>query len=152
MYRTPSPDYEISPAPDSPTVAFYTHAFATGGSAEPSISPIKASTHRIRHKRKRPLSVMSEWTEKLALIHEPPHQQAQTDSDDVRVPLGDADQMDLGTWGNVGQVGKDNSYKTYLDYVLSDCAGFYQISGRLCVVQGWDGQKQRVTVSLAVYS
>ena len=42
----------------------------------------------------------------------------------------------------------ENGYEHYLDLVLADCVGFYQISETIFVVQGWDARANTSTVSV----
>jgi hypothetical protein len=72
-------------------------------------------------------------------------------------PVGDSSRAvvsdDLGRTIGSGasdvftQYGMD-SFEHYADAVLADCAGFFQISKILFVVQGWDPKRQRSMVSL----
>ena len=43
---------------------------------------------------------------------------------------------------------QENGYEHYLDLVLADCVGFYQISKTIFVVQGWDARANMSTVSV----
>ena len=43
--------------------------------------------------------------------------------------------------------GQDNTYEYYLELVLADCVGFYQITNTIFVVQGWDIRGNVGTVS-----
>jgi len=42
----------------------------------------------------------------------------------------------------------EETYERYIDLVLADCVGFYQISKTVFVVQGWDPRANTGTVSV----
>jgi len=44
--------------------------------------------------------------------------------------------------------GQDDTYGHYLELVLADCVGFYQITNTIFVVQGWDTRGNVGTVSI----
>ena len=44
--------------------------------------------------------------------------------------------------------GRDDTYEHYLELVLADCVGFYQITKTIFVVQGWDMRGNAGTVSI----
>ena len=44
--------------------------------------------------------------------------------------------------------GQDDTYEHYLELVLADCVGFYQITKTIFVVQGWDMRGNAGTVSI----
>jgi hypothetical protein len=44
--------------------------------------------------------------------------------------------------------GQDDTYGHYLELVLADCVGFYQITNTIFVVQGWDTKGNAGNVSI----
>jgi hypothetical protein len=148
MFHAPPPDIlTILPPPESPPSLWYTTSSADAGVTEASISPVKASRSRRLQKRKRtqaPTSILDEGTELVDV--QPFEKNVQLGSNTILHLSDSVGQIQTTTSMPTGQ----GTYQAYLEYVLADCAGFYQISSRLCVVQGWDSKKKRVTVSETV--
>jgi hypothetical protein len=143
MYCPPSPEVlKILPLRESPTEVRYTPpvAWEPGGS---SLSPIKASRHGRQSKRKRADSTTPTLHQKVDLIHRSP---SQTLAQSSLEHVPSVSRIQQETLADNLPDNQSQYYSAYLDYVLADCAGFYQISERLCVVQGWDGRRQRITV------
>lgn len=65
-----------------------------------------------------------------------------------------ADTGDSGMWGAAPYIDGsdvalvDKRYQKYLKAVTSEAVGFYQINTLLCVVQGWNVEKECATVSM----
>ena len=57
------------------------------------------------------------------------------------------DAFAAGDLQNSQPSGQDNTYEHYLELVLADCVGFYQITNTIFVVQGWDIRGNVGTVS-----
>jgi hypothetical protein len=49
---------------------------------------------------------------------------------------------------NLQPSGQDDTYGHYLELVLADCVGFYQITNTIFVVQGWDMRGNVGSVSI----
>jgi hypothetical protein len=66
-------------------------------------------------------------------------------------PTDDAffnDVFAAGDLQNSQPSGQDDTYEHYLELVLADCVGFYQITNTIFVVQGWDARGNAGTVSI----
>jgi hypothetical protein len=53
-----------------------------------------------------------------------------------------------GDLQNLQPSGQDDTYGHYLELVLADCVGFYQITNTIFVVQGWNTRGNVGTVSI----
>jgi hypothetical protein len=153
MYRAPTPEvFRIEPLVESPTTIQYTYDPVAKQSGGLLLSPLKGLRERGRHKRRQTKSTTSTESKKSDLRHQSPHghssiQTCGNDGPDTSINVIQADRELVGI---STQTEKSLGFIAYLDYVLADCAGFYQISDQLCVVQGWNGGKQRVTVGTTV--
>jgi hypothetical protein len=58
------------------------------------------------------------------------------------------DVLEAGDLQNSQPSGQDDTHKHYLELVLVDCVGFYQIANTIFVVQGWDTRSNVGTVSI----
>jgi hypothetical protein len=119
--RAPTPDIvSIRPPVVTPTLVQYAPYIGE------SHSPVKDPVKRSRYKRERLQSVTSNTANKRQTTHQSPQ----------RVPSSAAAYLAVDREESLlsKQPGKSLDDTTYLDFVLADCAGFYQISSRLYVV------------------
>jgi hypothetical protein len=98
----------------------------------------------LRHKRLR--------VDCLEDSDELPTDQLQTTDDESIINDGFPPTDDLRNSSAQSQPARhEETYERYLDLVLADCVGFYQISKTVFVVQGWDPRVNTGTVSVQLF-
>ena len=126
------------PAEDDSLIQYAPYVEKAAEAGMTPLSPVKSQVKRCRYKRERVQSTTSSVANKRQSIHHSPYHASDGQAGLV------VDRMEGALSVQPVQL---PDYTTYLEFVLADCAGFYQISRQLCVVQGWDGRKQEVTVN-----
>jgi hypothetical protein len=143
--QSPLQDIQIDTPPPSPTNLRFDYLQDTlhpGHSrGTPPVSNITPTRRKkqlygpVRHKRLR--------IDSLEESDELPTNQPQTEDDGFQ-PIDDL----RNSSAQRQPPRHEEAYERYLDLVLADCVGFYQISKTVFVVQGWDPRANTGTVSV----